>query len=284
LTIDIDSTICPVYGRAEQGAGFGYTKVCGYHPQLATCAQTGQVLFHRLRGGSAGAACGAASFLTETVSRVRHAGATGQLTVRADSAFLQPGRAAHRQKVRRAVLRHRPAQPPHTSRDRGDRRGRLASDPVLAQQPRGLRRRRRETAYTCFAGTKRALTVRLVVRRVRPTPSSQLAPNGVGKTTTVECMEGLRRPDGGSVAVLGLDPRADAAALRPQVGVQLQQQLPDGAHAVPSSVSAAWRPRSHHASDRTPARPHSRAMVANNGHHASSSQATFPGPRTSQAV
>ncbi|WP_261325582.1 hypothetical protein [Modestobacter marinus] len=32
-----------------------------------------------------------------------------------------------------------------------------------------------ETAYTCFAGTKQALTVRLVVRRVRPTPGSQLA-------------------------------------------------------------------------------------------------------------
>ena len=41
----------------------------------------------RLRGGSARAARGAASFLTETISRVRHAGATGQLTVRADSAF-----------------------------------------------------------------------------------------------------------------------------------------------------------------------------------------------------
>jgi hypothetical protein len=27
LTVDLDPTICPVYGRAEQGAGFGYTKV-----------------------------------------------------------------------------------------------------------------------------------------------------------------------------------------------------------------------------------------------------------------
>jgi len=41
----------------------------------------------RLRGGSAGAVRGAASFLTETVSRVRGAGATGQFTLRADSAF-----------------------------------------------------------------------------------------------------------------------------------------------------------------------------------------------------
>jgi hypothetical protein len=73
--IDVGSAICEVYGRSKQGAAFGYTKVRGYHPRLAACAQTGQVLFHRLRGGSAGAARGAASFLTETVSRVRHAGA-----------------------------------------------------------------------------------------------------------------------------------------------------------------------------------------------------------------
>jgi hypothetical protein len=87
LTIDLDSTIVQVHGRTKQGAAFGYTKVRGYHPQLATCAQTGQVLMSRLRGGSAGAARGASSLLTETVSRVRNARARGQLTVRADSAF-----------------------------------------------------------------------------------------------------------------------------------------------------------------------------------------------------
>lgn len=49
-----------------------------------------------------------------------------------------------------------------------------------------------------------------------------LGPNGAGKTTTIECCEGLRVPDGGQVRVLGLDPRTDAAALRPRVGVMLQ--------------------------------------------------------------
>lgn len=49
-----------------------------------------------------------------------------------------------------------------------------------------------------------------------------LGPNGAGKTTTIEICEGFRRPDGGSVRVLGLDPIADAAALRPRVGVMLQ--------------------------------------------------------------
>jgi ABC-2 type transport system ATP-binding protein len=50
-----------------------------------------------------------------------------------------------------------------------------------------------------------------------------LGPNGAGKTTTVEILEGYRRPDGGSVRVLGLDPVRDARALRPRVGIMLQQ-------------------------------------------------------------
>jgi ABC-2 type transport system ATP-binding protein len=49
-----------------------------------------------------------------------------------------------------------------------------------------------------------------------------LGPNGAGKTTTVETCEGYRRPDAGTVRVLGLDPRADGRALRPRVGVMLQ--------------------------------------------------------------
>lgn len=55
-----------------------------------------------------------------------------------------------------------------------------------------------------------------------------LGPNGTGKTTTVECVEGLRRPDSGVIRVLGLDPQRDARALRERIGVQLQQtQLPE---------------------------------------------------------
>lgn len=55
-----------------------------------------------------------------------------------------------------------------------------------------------------------------------------LGPNGAGKTTTVECVGGLRTPDGGSVSVLGLDPRRDRAALRAVLGIQLQaSELPD---------------------------------------------------------
>ena len=52
-----------------------------------------------------------------------------------------------------------------------------------------------------------------------------LGPNGAGKTTTVECAAGLRRPDGGTVRVLGLDPATDPDAVRHRVGIQLQQAV-----------------------------------------------------------
>jgi ABC-2 type transport system ATP-binding protein len=50
-----------------------------------------------------------------------------------------------------------------------------------------------------------------------------LGPNGAGKTTTIEILEGYRSADGGSVRVLGLDPRRDAARLKPRIGIMLQQ-------------------------------------------------------------
>ncbi len=62
----------------------------------------------------------------------------------------------------------------------------------------------------------------------RGTVLALLGPNGAGKTTTVETCEGFGRPDGGTVRVLGLDPVADSAALRPRVGV-----MPQGGGAYP---------------------------------------------------
>ena len=91
LTIDLDSTICETYGLAKEGARHhGYTGKRGYHPLLAVAAGTGDVLMSRLREGRANTARGAAHFLRETVSRVRRAGASGQLTARADSGDLRP--------------------------------------------------------------------------------------------------------------------------------------------------------------------------------------------------
>ena len=49
-----------------------------------------------------------------------------------------------------------------------------------------------------------------------------LGPNGAGKTSTVETLEGYRRPTAGEVRVLGLDPVADHAALTGRMGVMLQ--------------------------------------------------------------
>jgi ABC-2 type transport system ATP-binding protein len=49
-----------------------------------------------------------------------------------------------------------------------------------------------------------------------------LGPNGAGKTTTVEMLEGLTRPDGGELRVLGLDVRHHAGEIKRRIGVQLQ--------------------------------------------------------------
>jgi hypothetical protein len=85
MTIDLDSTVCEVHGKAKHGAAYGYTKVLGYHPLLATRADTGEVLHARLRKGSSQR--GAKRFAEELIARVRRAGATGALTVRADAGF-----------------------------------------------------------------------------------------------------------------------------------------------------------------------------------------------------
>jgi hypothetical protein len=87
LVIDLDSTICQVYGNLKQGAAYGYTNTLGYHPLLATRAGTGEILFSQMRKGSAGSSRGVIRFVNELAGVVRRAGATGRITVRADSGF-----------------------------------------------------------------------------------------------------------------------------------------------------------------------------------------------------
>ena len=65
-----------------------------------------------------------------------------------------------------------------------------------------------------------------------------LGPNGAGKTTTVEICAGLRRPDAGSVRVLGLEPARDVEALRTQVGV-----MPQTGGSGAAGIYPAVRPR-----------------------------------------
>lgn len=87
LVIDVDSTICQVEGKRKQGAAYGYTKVLGYHPILASRADTGEILHARMRKGSANTARGTRRFIDEIIARVRRAGATGQIVMRFDSGF-----------------------------------------------------------------------------------------------------------------------------------------------------------------------------------------------------
>jgi len=169
--IDVDSTICRTYGTAKQGAKFGYTKVRGYHPLLATLVSTGEVLHARMRGGNAGSAKGAGSFIRETLRRVRDAGATGALTVRADSAFYSrafiTGCAAHGARFSVTVKLVKPIKEA------------IAAIPESAWVPIDYWMHDgadvAETTYTAFKGTRDERELRLIVRRVRPTPGSQLA-------------------------------------------------------------------------------------------------------------
>ena len=85
LTVDLDSTICPVSGKAKEGASYGYTQELCYHPLLATRADTGEVVAARLREG--GSQRGVAHFAQETIRCARRAGARGRIDVRADSGF-----------------------------------------------------------------------------------------------------------------------------------------------------------------------------------------------------
>ena len=87
LVIDVDSFVGEVCGRLKQGASYGYTKVLGYHPLLATRSDTREVLHIRLRTGSANTQKGMLRFCEELIARVNRAGASGVKLLRADSGF-----------------------------------------------------------------------------------------------------------------------------------------------------------------------------------------------------
>jgi ABC-2 type transport system ATP-binding protein len=103
-----------------------------------------------------------------------------------------------------------------TTSSRPDRRpGAVAGEPAI--RVRDLRR--------SYGSGKQAFeAVRGVDLDVEAgTVSALLGTNGAGKTSTMELIEGLGRPSAGEVRVLGLDPVADRAALRPRLGILLQR-------------------------------------------------------------
>ena len=172
LTIDLDSTICETYGLAKAGAhDHGYTGQRGYHPLLAVAAGTGEVLMARLRKGRANTARGAAHFLRETVGRVRYAGATGPLTMRADRGFYTHAIvAACREKRFRfsiTVRQHQSVRQLIEAIPEED----WTPIPYWMEGAADVA----ETTYVPFESKPDAATVRLIVRRVKPTPGSQLA-------------------------------------------------------------------------------------------------------------
>jgi hypothetical protein len=189
--IDVDSLLRPVYGKTKQGAGFGHAKVGGYNirrfglsPLVATIstrAAAPVVAATRLRGGSAGSARGAASLVREAIGIAVDVGATGQILLRADSAFYSAAvvNACRDNAVNFSITVQAnpstkaaigeidetawtPVRYPGAVYD--DDTEQWISDAEVA-----------ETTYTAFASAKRPVTARLVARRVR---ERNLAPPG----------------------------------------------------------------------------------------------------------
>ena len=138
---------------------------------LASAAGAGEVLMSRLREGRANTARGAAHFLRETVSRVRYGGARGQLAVRADSGFYT--------RALVAVCRAMDVRFSSTIRQHARLRNLIEAIPETDWMPIPYwmdgAADVAEATYTPFQSEPDAVPVRFIVRRVKPTPGSQLA-------------------------------------------------------------------------------------------------------------
>ncbi|MBP7879014.1 transposase, partial [Candidatus Neomicrothrix sp.] len=72
VIVDMDSTIAPVFSSAKEGAAYGYTKTLGYHPLVATIADTGEIVAIANRDGNANTATGSRRMLSTIVARLRN--------------------------------------------------------------------------------------------------------------------------------------------------------------------------------------------------------------------
>lgn len=182
--LDIDSMQRRTYGYAKQGSGFGHTKIQSKSVMvrglnvlaitLSTPLAAPVLAATRLRGGSANSARGAAPLIRESIATARQAGASGTLMLRGDSAFYnaQVIGACHEHDTRFSITAKldpkvkaaiaaidegawTPITYPNAIFD--EQAGGWVSDAEVA-----------ETSYTAFTSKKdRALTARLIVRRVR---------------------------------------------------------------------------------------------------------------------
>jgi len=170
VTIDVDSSIHETYGLAKEGGTrFTYNHVRGYNPLYAVAAGTGDVVHTRLRGGNAHSGRGAASFLTESFGRVRAAGATGPLVLRADSGFYSSAvvDACRQADVAFSITAKLHKGGVKTAIAAIDESAWVAIPYFLDGADVA------ETVYQPFGAKGRPC--RLIIRRVRPTPGSQLA-------------------------------------------------------------------------------------------------------------
>jgi Transposase DDE domain group 1 len=142
LVVDVDSFVGEVHGYQKQGACFGYTRERGYHPLLASRADTGEVLHVRLRKGSANTARGALRFVEELIpgwsARAPQREAAARrlgLLVEQD---LRPPRAGGLE-----LLDRRAPAAARARGDRGDPRAGLADARRLPAHERGADRRDR---------------------------------------------------------------------------------------------------------------------------------------------
>lgn len=181
--IDIDSLLRPVYGHAKQGASYGHTKIAGKQvlrkglsplaATISTDTAAPVIAGMRLRAGKSGSGKGAARMVAQGIATARAASVSGQILVRADSAY---GTAAVVAACRRAgaqfslVLTKNPAvaaainaiaedawtpvRYPGAVRDPDT--SAWISDAEVAEIP-----------YTAFASTRQRVTARLIVRRVK---------------------------------------------------------------------------------------------------------------------
>ena len=184
--LDIDDTVRQTYGYAKQGAGRGYSGVKGLNALLATVStplSAPVIAATRLRKGATNSVRGAAKLLAEALATAARAGATGLVTVRADSAFYSyPIIAAARRAGARFSVTARltpavtsaittigddawtPIHYPNAIWDEEEQR--LVSDAEVA-----------EIGFTAFTSRRRAehVTARLIVRRVRRLNPTTLA-------------------------------------------------------------------------------------------------------------